>query len=340
MLPRLFAGLILGVIVFSALTLFADVRSLGDALAGFDWWLLLPILLLTLFNYALRIVKWEIYLRVVGVPKMTVADSILTFLSAFSMSVTPGKVGEVIKAVYVNRLSGAPVSRIAAVVAAERITDGLAMLGLAAIGFIQFSYGRPLLAAAAVVGIAVVALFRRPALLHAFTRRLEGVPLIGPPVGKVIHHVESFLDASNALYEPRLVTGTVLLSMVSWFGECAALFVILIGLGQEPSWNLLLVATFAHAVSSVFGALSMLPGGLGIAEASVAGLLLLLIEDPGFNRGDAAAATLLIRFTTLWFAVILGVLALVILQRRLRRTGGVPASEAAVMTPPRAPEPS
>lgn len=60
----------------------------------------------------------------------------------------------------------------------------------------------------------------------------------------------------------------------------------------------------------------MLPGGLGVTEASVAGLLLLLIEDPAFTRADAAAATLLVRFSTLWFSVLLGVAALLTLQRR------------------------
>ncbi|HYH13091.1 MAG TPA: flippase-like domain-containing protein, partial [Thermomicrobiales bacterium] len=151
---------------------------------------------------------------------------------------------------------------------------------------------------------------------HAITRRLARLPLVGPLVGRIGHHIDGFLDASNALYAPKLVAGSVGLGMVSWFCECVALFLILTGLGQEPSWHLLLVSTFVLSVSSVLGALSMLPGGLGVAEASVAGLLLLLIEGPSFTRADAAAATLLVRFSTLWFSVLLGVGALLILQRR------------------------
>jgi len=58
-----------------------------------------------------------------------------------------------------------------------------------------------------------------------------------------------------------------------------------------------------------------LPGGLGVAEASIAGMLLLLVDDPAMTRGVAVAATLLIRFATLWFAVFLGVLALAMLHR-------------------------
>lgn len=315
-MPRIVGGVILAVLVASALALFADARALGAALERFDWWLTIPVLLLTLGNYALRWVKWHVYLRVVGVPRLTLPDSVLTFLSAFSMSLTPGKVGEIIKAVHVQRLTNSPVSRVAAVIAAERITDGLAMIGLAGIGLLQFDHGRPVMGAAAVAGIAAVIILRRPALLHATTYRLSRAPLIGPFINAVVHHIEGFLDASNTLYAPKLVAGSVVLGMASWFCECVALFLILTGLGQEPSWNLLLVSTFVLSVSSVLGALSMLPGGLGVAEASVAGLLMVLIADPDFARADAAAATLLVRFSTLWFSVLLGVGSLIMLQRR------------------------
>jgi uncharacterized membrane protein YbhN (UPF0104 family) len=60
-----------------------------------------------------------------------------------------------------------------------------------------------------------------------------------------------------------------------------------------------------------------LPGGLGVAVASVAGMLLILLEDDGIGRGVATAATLIIRFATLWFAVFLGFAALAIISRKL-----------------------
>ena len=310
------AGVVLAILVASGLALFADVQSLGAALEGFDWWLATPVIALTLANYALRWVKWHVYLKVIDVPRMPFVDSALTFLCAFSMSLTPGKVGEIIKAIHVHRLTNSPVSRVAAVIAAERLTDGLAMIGLAAIGLLQFDQGRPLMAIAALLAIGAVWLFRHPSLLHRIVALIARIPILGPLVGTIVHHIEAFLDASNRLYAPKLVAGSVALGMVSWFCECVGLWIILVGLGLEPDWHLLLVSTFVLSVASVFGALSMLPGGLGVAEASVAGLLILLIDAPDFTRADAAAATLLIRFSTLWLSVILGVIALGILQRR------------------------
>ncbi|HEV2108227.1 MAG TPA: lysylphosphatidylglycerol synthase transmembrane domain-containing protein [Thermomicrobiales bacterium] len=313
-LPRLAVGLLLAVLVVSGLALFSDVRQLGSAFRQFDWSLAAPVLLLTLANYALRFGKWEVYLRRVGIPRMELGTSALIFLAGFSMSLTPGKVGEVIKGVLVRRRTGAPISRTAAVIAAERMTDGLAMLALAAIGLTQFSYGRPILALTILLVIAVILVLQRPRLILHALARFEGIPL----VGKTLVHAHHFLEASNVLLRPSLLGGAVAVGIVSWGMECAALFLILTGLGLDPSWHLLLVATFVLSVSSVFGAISMLPGGLGVAEASVAAMLLLLIDDPTMTKGVAAAATLLVRFSTLWFGILLGFVALAMLQRTRR----------------------
>ena len=63
------------------------------------------------------------------------------------------------------------------------------------------------------------------------------------------------------------------------------------------------MSIFALSFSTVIGAVSALPGGLLTTDASIAGMLVLLL---GLDLGTAAAATLLIRLATLWFAVGLG----------------------------------
>jgi uncharacterized protein (TIRG00374 family) len=326
---KMIVGIVFAVLVASALALFGDLRDLGDAFKGFNWWLIAPVLLLTCFNYGLRWVKWEMYLRVLDLPRPSRWDSICVYLSAFSMSVTPGKVGELIKAVLLRRLTGAPVARTTAIIAAERITDGLAMLCLAGMGLLEFSYGRPLLAVSFVLAVAAIVVLQRPALTALVIARTGNMPLIGG----LVEHLAGFFSASNVLFQPRLVAGMVVLGVISWFGECVAFFLVLCGLGFDASWRLLLIATFVLAVSSVFGAVSMLPGGLGVAEASMAGMLLILLEDDGISRGAATAATLIVRFATLWFAVFLGFAAMAIISRKLKEPAGAFLTDGASSQP-------
>jgi len=105
--------------------------------------------------------------------------------------------------------------------------------------------------------------------------------------------------------------------IVSWAGECLALYVILLGLGAQPSLVLLNQATLPLAAGSLVGSASLLPGGIGAAEGTVAAVLDLVAGQP---RDIAAAATLLIRVCTLWFGVALGAASLLALARRLSRS--------------------
>jgi uncharacterized protein (TIRG00374 family) len=81
------------------------------------------------------------------------------------------------------------------------------------------------------------------------------------------------------------------------------MYLVLLGLGVAPGWSTLFIAVFVLAFSTVIGAVSALPGGLGAAEASIAGMLALILN---LSWDTSAAATLIIRFATLWFAVLIG----------------------------------
>src|SRR5690606_21474756 len=125
-----------------------------------------------------------------------------------------------------------------------------------------------------------------------------------------VQSLETLYTSTRSLLRPKPFSVAICLGVVSWFGECLALFLVLVVLGLDASWHLVLAATFVFAAATWIGGASMLPGGLGAAEASVAGLLLLTIDDPLMTGSLAAAATLIIRFATLWFGVLIGVVGL------------------------------
>jgi len=73
------------------------------------------------------------------------------------------------------------------------------------------------------------------------------------------------------------------------------------------------LATLIYATTTVAGALSFLPGGLLVTEGTMT--LFLVEASRGVDQPTAVAATILIRLATLWFAVVIGILALLILRR-------------------------
>lgn len=302
-------SLALGLFVAIALGLISDIREVVASFSGFDWSVLPAVLGLTLFNYALRWLKWDYYLRRMGMGGgVGYYDSVLLFTSGMVMAVTPAKVGEVLKSALLKRINGTPISASAPIVLAERITDGLAMLLLMGAGLTLYPPARPAFAALLALTVVGLLLVQSQSLMHRTLAMLARLPL----VGKATPRVATAYESSQRLLSWRLLFVSTIMSVVSWFGECAAMYYVLVGLGVSGE-ALLLKATFVFAASTLFGLVSFLPGGLGVSEASSTGLLMLLVP---MAAGPATTATIIIRFCTLWFGVSLGVVALALFGRR------------------------
>lgn len=299
---KLIIAFLLGFLVVLGIAFLSDFRAVTGALAKFDVRYLPIILVLTFLNYLLRFVKWQYLLRQINVD-LAGKESFRIFLSGLAMAMTPGKVGELLKSVLLKEIKGVQVSRTAPVIFAERLSDGFAMLILALAGMSVFRYGRQMLAVTA--GLMLLALLvillavQRPAV----GRRFIGLAARLPFLGKFEQVLHRLFDSTLQVVRPRVLAYCVLIGTVSWFFESVAFYFVFIGLGFEVS---LLAATFTLAFSTVVGAVSMLPGGLGAAEGSILGILLFL----GVPDSIAGGATIIIRFCTLWFGVLLGLAAL------------------------------
>lgn len=307
---KLIIGFILGLAVIVALLLYADLTAVIASLESFTWAYLPLILGLTLTNYALRFVKWHVYLRLIGITRISILESMLVFVGGFTMVLSPGKVGELLKSVALKEMTGTPISRSAPVVMAERLSDGLAMLLLAAAGVTANPRYRPLFFL--VLGLlagGVLIIQVRPLALRLLTL-IERLPI----VSRFAHAFHEFYESSFELLRLKNLAFAVGLGTLSWAFEGVAFYLVLTGLGLEPDTTLLGQAVFILSFATIVGALSALPGGLGAAEASIGVMLERVV---GLDRSLAGTATLLIRFCTLWFAVLLGMAVLVFFRQRL-----------------------
>ncbi len=300
---------VFGVVVAAGMMLWGDVSALGDELARYRWSAFALGLAGATANYLLRYVRWEIYLRAIGIRDVPKLESLRIFVAGFVMSITPGKVGEVFKSLLLAESHGHPVATTAPIVVAERLTDLIALVALVAIGSLALSEGMLLAlgAGALVTGIWVACAWRP---VGEFGLRM--VKKL-PAGAKLEPKLREAYDSLQEMVKPGLLLVTSALAFVSWFIECISLYWIAMGFAEVDLT--LLESIFAYSVPTLVGALAMLPGGLGATEASMAGAL---EELGGLARAKATAATLLVRLATLWWAVVLGVIALVWQRRVLR----------------------
>jgi glycosyltransferase 2 family protein len=295
-----------GLLVMLLLALFADLGETYRALKSMNLAWLPLLLLFSLANYVTRYGRWEFFLRRLGL-RLRPADSMAIFVGGFTFSVTPGKLGELFKSYLVKQVDGAPLARTAPVVLAERLTDLGGLLLLAAVGVWGSRQG----GLAWLAGLALVLLF----MAFLSSRRLERLLMRGlsriPALGRRSASLQSALDNSRDLLRGRDLLPLILFSALAWFWECWGLLYAARAFGQEIT---LIQGVGIYSLATLLGALAFLPGGLGVTEGSLA---LMLSSQAGLAAGPAAAATLLIRATTLWFAVGLGLLALIWLDRSL-----------------------
>ncbi len=310
---RVLTGLVIGFVVIVALLLVADARQLSGHVESFPLVLIPAILAGTLINYALRFVKWHYYLGQVDMPPIGARRSARIFLAGFPLAVTPGKVGEAMKAVWLHQATGAPVARGVPVVLAERVSDGLAMLVLSTLGILAFPRYLPAFLAALAFLIALILVLQTRPLALRLLSIMERLPL----VERFAHDLHEFYDGAYQLFRPKPNLIAVLLGTIAWTGEGIATYLVLLGLGVEPGWRTLTLAVFVLALSTIVGALSALPGGLGASEITMAGMFTFVL---GMSTAQAAAATLLVRLLTLWFGVATGFAAWAVWRRELFAT--------------------
>lgn len=317
-------GLAAGVVALAG-----DVRGIRAQLASVRWRWVGVALSLSATNYVARWLRWQFYLRRqrISVPR---TSSVVVFGAGLSLAITPAKLGELAKSYLLREMHGVPASRSAPIVIAERVTDLVALLTVGVIGVAVYGVAPGLVAsAAAVIGLGLVLLaWPRPArlVIHHVTRPRRLRRLRAP--------LRAVYDDLSTLCSPRPLALATAIAVPAWLCECLGFAWIL---HAFPATEIDVgVAVVIYALTTIAGALSFLPGGLGVTEGAMT--LMLVRAATRITSTTAVTATLLTRFATLWFGVAVGLLFMVLARRRIaalaRTAEPAPTAEAAAPSPP------
>lgn len=285
----------LSVLFYAVLAALADVRALGGSLIRFSAGNIALMIALTLAGYALRALRWRYLASLMG-HEVRLADAFYIQFSTITMTVTPGKVGEVLKAYLGRKIAHIRMSQGLAFVFTERLADLIAVTVLSAGGISAFR-GNLLSFGAAVVVVVAGTLVARSRWFHK-----QALRFIARQRWARRHHASSEEISRTVRTTLRLrpLTVSIGFAILSWGLEGLAFSIAIRDLGfvglSVPA------AVAVYAASTIIGALAFFPGGVGLSEVSMVGLLV----ASGVARADALAATLLIRFITVWLSVGVG----------------------------------
>jgi uncharacterized membrane protein YbhN (UPF0104 family) len=307
------AGLGIGVYMIAAVA--TDAARLGNAVRELGAFGIAVVLALSLVNYLLRFQRWQLYIGRLG-HRLPVTMHLLSYLGGFAFTVSPAKAGEAVRSFYL-RMHGVGYADSIAALFVERLLDLIAMILLAGLVVLHHKDYWPVLVGTSVVALAMLAIVGQVGL----PRWLNSLAVArGARVARALKAAADLLHSSQQLLRPRLLFSGLVLGVVAWGAEGVGFLLICRGL----NWNIDAVAAVGIYATSALagGAAFFMPGGIGGMELVMTTLLL----ASGAPLQIALIATLLCRLATLWFAVLLGLLAALILESRLKNRQARPAS--------------
>lgn len=266
------------------------------------------LLALSLVNYGFRGLRWHLFSRQLGLD-LSLKQNMTHFIGGFAMTVTPGRVGELVRVRWISRLTGWRFERILPLPIADRAFDVAAMGLVLATGVAVSQTGTQGAVPIALLAMLAAVLVTRPALIEAFVARLWRL------VGRWPRRFVGLRQAARSMAifsTPGLALPALALSIIGWGAEGYALYLLLSWMGADIGF---MTATVIFIFATLAGGLTGAPGGVGGAEAA----MLVLLTAQGVPLAMAIPAMAVIRITTLWFAIGMGLLTFPIAERLSKR---------------------
>jgi glycosyltransferase 2 family protein len=300
------APALVGLAALGGLVLVISPASLGHALERFNPALVPVILLLWVVFYVFQGLRWHLLLAEAGA-RLRARDSLLLNMAGQTITALL-PLGDLTRAALASEAGEAPFGSVVATVTVQELSYTFILILLAGPGVLESKQGTGVLALVLVFMAAVFVVLTVPPVFRPVHAGVTRVPLLR----RFVSQVENLRQETVSLLHRPDTFGWAILDGARALVAVAAFWLVIQGLspGALDWWKAACVLT----VANVGGALSLVPGGLGVNEAGVAGLLVLF----GVDAGTAGAAALLQRAFASGTACTFGAAAFLLARRRLR----------------------
>lgn len=267
-------------------------------------WAVATALILSIANLLIRYMRW----RTILLEQRSTTPwlfGLLAYLAGFAYTATPGKAGELSRALYYRKVGISPQKVFSAFVI-ERFFDLLAVSALASLIF----FSRPEFSLVGIATLALIAFVLAATRIRRFFLVLaQSTSLLAP---KRWHaRIFRFL----AMVRVRVSLGVASRKMPYYFTSgliawlCLSLAFAVLCYSVNIQANGLFLASI-YPAAMLAGAITFIPGGVGSTEVAIVALLLSCGTPLALGLGLA----ILIRLLTLWLATCIGFISIIALK--------------------------
>ena len=292
---RLILILIAVVAIYAIFLFISDYNIISEKISNFKINYLPLILLFVSASWIPLIIKWHLLLKNCEI-HVPLKKNIIVFLSGAAFEITPGQIGVLIKSQILKTSFNIPRTRTVPVIFIEKMYDLVGAILASIIGIIILGI-EPYLIIVAILVLAIIFFFMyyRPAS-KLFFKRITKTKFFS----KYVENISEFDKVIQKSTNVKIATTCILLAVTYWFIISAAVYYTLIAFDINILDYLEVLAIYVTSV--LLGAISFIPGGIGITEGSITGLFTL----NGIDVSTALILSIMIRIFTLWYSVGVG----------------------------------
>ena len=296
---KLILVLIAAIGIYAIFLFVSDFGVISEKISNFKINYLPLILLFVTISWLPLFMKWHILLKNCEID-IPLGKSVSVFLSAPALGITPGQIGVLMRSQILKTSSNIPRTKTIPIILVEKVYDLVGALLASIIGIIILEI-EPYLIIIAVSVLSTIFFFMyyRPAS-ELFFRRMTKTKFFS----KYVENISEFDKTIQKSTNVKIATICILLAVTYWFIISIAAYYTLIGFDVSILDYLQVLAIYTTSI--LLGAISFIPGGIGITEGSIASLFTL----NGIDVSTALILSVMIRVLTLWYSVGVGFIAL------------------------------
>jgi len=283
---------------YVAFVLYGDINKISEEFSKLKLELIFAVLSLSVISLVVRGYRQYVFLKAIGIT-ISILDNFKLYLAGMAMIVTPLGSGELIKSHYLKENYGEPISKTAPLVLMERFHDFLAATSILCVilAIVFLWQSAVIVGLSAFLLVFIFMIIRNRNLLNKFQKKLSKIKFINKFI-PTLEFNESLADLTNS----KIVIKAWSISIVAFLFDAMAVYVGFLAFDVDLGY---LLTTQMYFTSLVSGALTFLPAGIGVTEASFVALLSLHEIDLSLS----SSIVLFTRLTTIWFTTILGFIA-------------------------------
>ena len=296
---KLILVIISTIIVYAIFLFLSDIDMIEDKIINFKSEFILIIVPLVVSGWLIIYLRWSILLKTIDV-KLPHPINFQIFLIGGALGITPGKIGELFKSQILKDKFNIPRTKTAPLFIVEKFLDLVGALVVTLFGIWFF----PELGYLAILGLfGLLLIYKILTSKKLFNKAL----ILFSRFNYFQKYLEHLSSSHEILHKTLHNKNLLLLSFLSigyWIIVGTAAFFVVQGFGITTIDLLSIISSYSSSL--IVGALSFIPGGLGVAEGSLIGLFSL----QNIDFSEAIIVVVIIRLFTLWLSTIVGFIAL------------------------------